>query len=129
MYSGRKTTVLLVEDHQGVRDCLLFMLETSGYDVIAAADGPDALQKVRGCKGRIDLLLSDIRMPKMSGIQLAQKVQLERPETRVLLMSGYAFESLPSAQGWRFLEKPITPQELREEIGAMLQESSMSRRA
>ena len=80
----------------------------------------NALQKFRECTGKIDLLLSDIRMPKMSGIQLALKVQLERPGTPVLLMSGYAVESLPSVQCWGFLEKPITPHELRETVQGML---------
>jgi CheY-like chemotaxis protein len=95
MNPAAQKTVLLVDDDEAVRGLLRYMLEAIGFDVIVAADGPKALQKFRECRGEIDLLLTDIRMPKMSGIQLAQKVQLERPETRVLLMSGSGLETSP----------------------------------
>jgi two-component system, cell cycle sensor histidine kinase and response regulator CckA len=64
MDPASKKTVLLVDDDEAVRDCLLFMLEASGYEVITAANGPEALHKFRECPGKIDLLLSDIQMPK-----------------------------------------------------------------
>jgi two-component SAPR family response regulator len=116
MDPASKKTVLLVDDDEAVRNCLLSMLEASGH-------------KFRECPGKTDLLLSDIRMPKMSGIELALKVQLERPETRILLISGYRLETSPWQCDWRFLENPITPQMLTEEIGAILRGMSMNQGA
>jgi signal transduction histidine kinase len=93
-------TILLVEDEPALREVTSRMLTRHGYRVIAAADGEKALGVARGHEGPIDLLLTDVIMPRMTGPQLAELIQRDRPGTRVLLMSGFAAPVL-NAQGWQ----------------------------
>jgi CheY-like chemotaxis protein len=108
----RSRTVLLVEDESSVRSLATRALETSGYTVLAAADAAEALEHERRCRGAIDLLLSDVIMPGLSGPELAERLLERRPEMRVLFVSGYPSES-PGARsvlppGTSFLQKPFT---------------------
>jgi CheY-like chemotaxis protein len=80
--------VLLVEDDECVRFCVLKLLEVSGFRVLTADDGISALEASRNYSGRIDLLLSDVDMPRMDGVELCRILASERPETKVVLMSG-----------------------------------------
>jgi CheY-like chemotaxis protein len=80
-------TILLAEDEKAVRSFVLPMLLRNGYHVIESVDGLDALEKARQFNGTIHLLLSGVQMPKMTGIELATQLQLERPNIQVLLMS------------------------------------------
>ena len=64
------------------------LLRKAGYNVIDAVDGQDGLYKSREFKGTIRLLISDVEMPNVTGFELARQIQIERPEIRVLLMSG-----------------------------------------
>jgi CheY-like chemotaxis protein len=100
-------TILLAEDEQPVRTFVLAMLQESGYDVITGVDGQDALEKSRQFQGTIHLLLSDVQMPNMTGIELATQIQIDRPDIRVLLMSGMAAGMLLLNEGWQFLPKPF----------------------
>jgi CheY-like chemotaxis protein len=75
-------TILLAEDHHPLRTFVLAMLEGCGYHVIVASDGQGALEKAKQFNGTIDLLLSDIEMPRMTGIELATQFQLDRPPQR-----------------------------------------------
>ena len=83
-------TILLVEDEPMVRETGALALRSRGYHVIEAKDGEDALQVATRHKGTIDLLLTDVRMPRMAGHLLAEKLRLARPGVRVLYMSGNA---------------------------------------
>jgi len=87
--SGRGTTVLVVEDQQAVREMVVDVLAEQGYAVLSAADPDLALAAAAGHPGRIDLLLTDMVMPRMNGRALAQKLLASRPGIAVLLMSGY----------------------------------------
>src|SRR5438270_4201638 len=80
--------VLVAEDEVVVRNIVCFLLNHEGYHVLSAADGQEALALAREYQGPIDLLLTDITMPRMNGIALAEHVIKERPGIRVLLMSG-----------------------------------------
>jgi len=82
-------TILLVEDEIIVRQLVAEILETSGYAVLQAADGPSGLELLRRHSDPIDLLLTDVVMPGMSGPEVAQAVSSMRPGTQVLYMSGY----------------------------------------
>jgi len=82
--------VLLAEDDAAVRSSCERMLVHAGYSVVAAADGPSALQQLTNTTGHFDLLLSDIVMPGMSGTELARRVKDVQPDIAVLFMSGYA---------------------------------------
>jgi two-component system cell cycle sensor histidine kinase/response regulator CckA len=81
-------TILLAEDEQPVRTFVLAMLQQNGYNVIVAVDGQEALNKSRQFTGPIHLLLSDVQMPNMTGIELATQLQIDRPNTRVLFDVG-----------------------------------------
>lgn len=83
-------TVLLVEDQTPVRALLVTTLARHGYHVLAAHDGPDALLKAADYDGPIDLLLTDMVMPNMSGSVLCERLSQMRPEMRVLYTSGHA---------------------------------------
>jgi len=114
-------TVLLAEDEQPVRTFVLAMLQDNGYNVIVAVDGQDALEKSRHFQGTIHLLLSDVQMPNMTGIELATQLQIDRPDIRVLLMSGMAAGMLLLNEGWQFLPKPFMFNLLRERLQHLLQ--------
>ena len=87
---GRSGTVLLVEDSDVVRDVVAHMLKSGGLTVLQASGGEEALALARRRDAPIDLLLTDIVMPEMSGVELADRMEQERPDMRILFMTGYA---------------------------------------
>lgn len=89
---GRSGTILLVEDSDVVRDVIARMLEGDGFTVLPASGGEEALSIARRKDVSIDLLLTDIVMPEMSGVELADRMERECPDTRILFMTGYAEE-------------------------------------
>jgi signal transduction histidine kinase len=115
-------TVLVAEDEQAVRALAIRVLERAGYRVLAAPDGPSALQLLDTGGDDPDLLLTDVRMPGMNGHQLYREVRSRRPRVRVLYMSGYAADELPleEVDPAHFLEKPFSPGDLLERVGAAL---------
>jgi hypothetical protein len=120
--SDSEQTILLVDDHQLFRDSIAALLSKSGYRVIAATNGSDALQKAYEFKGPIHLLVADVEMPGMSGIELAIQLRWARPDTKILLISGYDWRLLAEKYGWPFLGKPFHIDALREGIRKLLAE-------
>jgi two-component system, cell cycle sensor histidine kinase and response regulator CckA len=111
-------TVLLVEDHAAVRDLIRHALEHLGYRVVACADAADALALLRGGTA-VDLLLADLVMPRMTGLDLWDQVHTAWPGLKVLLMSGYAAEAVLNGRlpaGVPFLSKPFTLAQLAASI-------------
>ncbi len=112
---GRRT-ILVVDDEPDLRDVVRRMLGKSGYDVITAADGNEAMEKADAHTGRIDLLITDIMMPEMSGTELAEQLREVRDGMPVLFMSGYAAPVLAEKgtldPGTVLLQKPFRKQEL-----------------
>ena len=106
-------TILVVDDDADVRSFVARLLVNCNYNVLSASCGKEALQQSRDCKHEIHLLLSDFQMPVMSGIDLATALSLERPEIKVLLMSGFTEGMLVLNEGWHFLAKPFIPSQLR----------------
>jgi CheY-like chemotaxis protein len=108
--------VLLVEDERAVREMAARILVRHGYRVVAARHGDDALLAWHELGGRVDVLLTDLRMPGMGGRALAQRLAAERPELPVVMMSGYANDADPVAGAGRgealFLQKPFTAESL-----------------
>ena len=114
-------TILLVEDDAIVRDTVHAILERAGYCVLPAASGKEAIQTESHTKGTIHLLLSDVMMPDMSGPAAAQILKKQRPEMRVILMSGYeGGDMLFLNYGWHFIEKPFLPAKLVERVKDVL---------
>ena len=93
------TTILIAEDDTMVRAVTARVLGAAGYTVIEAANGEQALTIIRGHVGLIDLLVSDVVMPDMGGVELAKRVSSERPEIRILLVSGYNPEGMSVLDG------------------------------
>jgi PAS domain S-box-containing protein len=121
-------TILLVEDEAPVRSVTRQLLERNGYTVLEAADGPAALALVdRGSGGgHVDLLLTDVIMPGMSGRELAGELQARRPDLRVLYMSGYTDDAVVRhgmlEPGLAYLEKPFRPATLLRKVREVLQQ-------
>jgi CheY-like chemotaxis protein len=106
-------TILLVEDEAMVRDLTLEVLRESGYTVIPAERPDEALRISEQNQGPIDLLLTDVVMPGMSGLELAERLKPERPEMKVLYVSGYTADAVVrrgmSDSKTAFLQKPFAP--------------------
>ena len=122
--SDASGTVLLVEDEEQVRVILGRALGAAGYRVLEAGSGPDALDLFRAHADAIDVVLTDIVMPGMSGLALSEALVQERPGTRVLFMSGHAADAV-SLHGFdpsrgRLLHKPFSTQTLCRELRGVL---------
>ncbi|MBI2840029.1 MAG: GAF domain-containing protein [Acidobacteria bacterium] len=117
-------TVLLVEDEASLRSLVREILELDGYFVIEAKDGLDALDVHARYEGRIDLLITDVVMPGMSGRELAERLALLRPRMKVLYTSGYTDDAVLHhgvlAEGTAFLQKPFNREDLARKIRELL---------
>ena len=124
-----KRVILLAEDEKPVRRLLQTILTKAGHDVIVAADGQEALELSRAYSGSIDLVVSDIVMPRMTGRVLAQIIREERPATRILLMSGHTSGVLHEfATSRNFIRKPFIPKNLLDKITELLDRSDVPER-
>jgi CheY-like chemotaxis protein len=121
---GGRETILLVEDEAAVRALAGTLLRGAGYTVLEAGYGDDALRIAEQHGETIDLLVTDVVMPRMSGWALAEQLSARRPGLRVLFVSGYAegIESGggPSPANAAFLQKPFTPDALARAVREVL---------
>ncbi|MCE1204619.1 MAG: ATP-binding protein [Holophagaceae bacterium] len=116
--------ILVVDDEESIRMSLSALLGNLGYAIITAADGPEALQRLQENPEAIDLILTDMTMPKMTGIELAHRAHEIKPATRIVLCSGFSDRLKPEslqAEGIReFVQKPFqisqVAQSLRREL-------------
>jgi PAS domain S-box-containing protein len=115
-------TILIVEDEESVRKLARIILTVQGYTVIEAASGPEALEMVR--KSPVDLLITDVVMPQMSGRELAERFSREHPTMKVLYISGYLDEVMGHHgvidTGLPLLTKPFSPEALTEKVRVVL---------
>jgi two-component system cell cycle sensor histidine kinase/response regulator CckA len=120
---GRET-ILVVEDDPSVRGLVQEALRLSGYEVVVARHGIEALLAGAKHPGPIHLLLTDVAMPQMSGPEVAEKLTVVRPEIKVLYMSGYpdhpVFEQGGVKRDTAFLQKPFTPHILTQRVREVL---------
>jgi DNA-binding NtrC family response regulator len=107
-----KKTLLVVDDDPAILELTSGFLRDD-YNVLTAVSGKEALQTMKDYKGDLSLLLSDFEMPGMSGIELATQLAAERPQLKVLLMSGFPGGTLVLNEGWHFLPKPFVPSQMR----------------
>jgi PAS domain S-box-containing protein len=122
-------TVLLVEDDPAVRSLSREILEMSGYLVLEAADGTEALRIGTQHSGRIELAITDVVMPHMGGRHVVERLRSLRPETRILYMSGYTDDTVlrhgvAKAEA-AFLQKPFTADALTRKVQEVLEEPPM----
>ena len=117
-------TVLVVEDEEALREVTKRIFTRNGYHVITAANGPEALDIVRGHPGEFHLLVTDVVMPHMLGHEVAEKVRAIKPGIKVLFMSGYAQPVLASqgrlGPGMALVEKPFSEADLLAKAGQVL---------
>jgi PAS domain S-box-containing protein len=111
-----EATILLVEDEASVRALLRRTLGEVGYQVIEAEDGEQALRLVEGSEAHIDLLLTDVVMPGMSGVNLCETLRVAHPHLKVLLTSGHTSQDQRLPADSEFIRKPFRPTEL---VGAI----------
>ena len=117
--------VLVAEDDVLVRNVINAVLSRAGYNVLLAADGEEALKISRSYSGPINLLLSDVVMPRLDGVQLANFIRQERPETKALLVSGkMSSEIAEDNTPFSFLRKPFLPAQLTAKIDEIFRDSS-----
>jgi CheY-like chemotaxis protein len=111
MVAGGSETILIAEDEPDLRDLTRIFLEGYGYKVLEAESAAQAIQTADSFKGSIDLLLTDVIMPGMSGAQLAENILTKRPQTRIVYMTGYTDDMVVQHKvlepGVNLLQKPF----------------------
>jgi CheY-like chemotaxis protein len=122
--SALSATILLVEDDAQVRALMQAILKRGGYQVLECADPLEAIERCEQFPERIDLLVTDVVMPKLNGRYLAERVLALRPLTRVIYVSGYSEETISERgvfeEGAVLLKKPVTPTALLERVRSVL---------
>jgi two-component system cell cycle sensor histidine kinase/response regulator CckA len=117
-------TILVVENGEMLRPLICEILRKEGYNVLEAQDGDEALLVWQRYQGPIDLVLTDVVMPNMSGKELVEHLRLLQPEIKVIYMSGYESSILSSGNKFGsdvvFLQKPFRPAELIERVRKIL---------
>ena len=126
-------TVLVVDDEEMVRAIMVQVLQDNGYTVLEASNSLEALRTAQAHTGNIDLLLTDVKMPGMNGLELAARLLSNRPEMTVLYVSGHADSTrqiqLQEGQfiiepGANFLHKPFSPDGLLQKVRHVMEHSA-----
>jgi CheY-like chemotaxis protein len=106
----KETCILLAEDEAVVRNLVGLMLSREGYSVLTANDGQEALELCTSFKAPIHMLLTDVTMPRMTGLELAERVQKKRSDIKVMIMSGETAQTVLKENALdAFLQKPFMP--------------------
>jgi two-component system, cell cycle sensor histidine kinase and response regulator CckA len=114
-------TILVVDDNELVLEVVVAILKAQNFRVLSADSGPAALKLAAETTGTIDLLLSDVEMPEMSGPDLGEALKKTRPDMHVMLMSGWVTGSLLVLNyGWAYIQKPFVPVKLVQMINDVL---------
>jgi len=122
-------TILVVDDNEAVLQMVVTVLERAKFHVLSADSALNALKLAAETKGKIDLLLSDVDMPVMSGPDLGEALKELRPDMHVMLMSGGARgELLVLNYGWAFIQKPFVPVKLVQMIRDVLDSPDRSQK-
>ena len=108
-----KKTILVVDDNESILKVVVLILKRARFNVLSAGSSPEAIRLAQETAVDIDLLLSDVHMPEMSGPDLGEELKRSRPNLRVMLMSGAANGKLLVLNyGWSFIDKPFVPERL-----------------
>jgi PAS domain S-box-containing protein len=125
---GGAETLLIAEDDTSVRNLMKSVLQGSGYYVIEASDGEEAIQKYRGNRDAIQLLILDVIMPRKNGRETYDEIRKTHPAVKALFTSGYTAEIIHKKgileDGVNFLSKPVSPNELLNKVKDLLDSES-----
>jgi two-component system cell cycle sensor histidine kinase/response regulator CckA len=119
---GTRKTVLIVDDEPEIRRVIAVALSSHGYKTIESPSGSEALSRLQqaGLEHGIDIVITDIAMPDMDGVTLAERLAERFPQTRVVLMSGFAEVPLSRIENlrsrWAFVAKPFSLRKLMEAV-------------
>lgn len=117
-------SVLVVDDDDDVREIVAEVIQDEGVEVLEAASAQEALELLSNPETRFDLIVTDIRMPGMDGLEMAKAIEEKWPGTQVLFMTGFAGELLadrrPPLSREHLLRKPFTLVELTERVHDLL---------
>jgi DNA-binding NtrC family response regulator len=110
---GQLETILVVDDNPYVLSAVVAILQSANFQVLSADNGANAIELAKQTEGQIDLLLSDVDMPLMSGPDLGETLKKARPDMHVMLMSGGSNGNLLVLNyGWAFIQKPFVSTKL-----------------
>jgi len=117
--------ILIAEDDMQIRILLMELLKNEGYTVFAAEDGEQAVQLYGENKSNIQLLLLDLGLPKMTGVEVFKKIRSEKPDIKIIAMSGWGqretVDELYKEGINNFIQKPYKPAEIIESVRTILQ--------
>ena len=118
---GTIETILVVDDNEVVLKIVVAILKAQSFQVLSAENGPAALKLAEKTAGTINLLLSDVEMPGMSGPALGDVLTKARPDMHVMLMSGWLTGNLPVfSREWAYIQKPFVPVKLVQMVNEVL---------
>ncbi len=127
---GGTETILVVEDEPALRELTCTLLEDSGYIVLESSGVDDAIRTAKDMQRQIDLLLTDVVMPRLDGRELASQLAALRPNLKVLYMSGYTDDVIAHrgvlAQGTLLVQKPFTRNKLLQKVREALDFQAVS---
>ena len=112
--------ILVVDDDEVIRNFVSRLLTRDSYHVVVAGTGDEALRLSKDHQGTIHLLISNIQMPGITGVELGSRLSQERAELKVMLMSGFSAGMLVLNEGWHFLHKPFVPSQLLNIVRSVL---------
>jgi two-component system cell cycle sensor histidine kinase/response regulator CckA len=111
--TGNLETILVVDDNETLLKCVVAALKRANFQVLSADNGANAIEVAKETEGKIDMLLSDVDMPLMSGPDLGETLKKTRPDLRVMFMSGGVDGNLLVLNyGWAFIRKPFVAAKL-----------------
>jgi DNA-binding response OmpR family regulator len=126
---GTIETILVVDDTETILKLVVAFLEDANFVVLSADSGENAIKLATQTDRKIDLLLSDVQMPHISGPTLCQTLKEARPEMQVMLMTGLPNgDQLSQHFGWALIQKPFAPKELVEMVKTVLRKTEGSNR-
>ena len=112
--------ILVVDDESAVLRLITTLLTTSGYETLGAINGREAFALFKEHENEVSLLITDIIMPEMDGVELAVQIRRLRPNLPVIFVSGFCEKIPDSFQKWEGLDKPFRPSEMLKKVANML---------
>ena len=114
--------ILVAEDETSIRSLVSLVLTSAGHQVLSAANGLEAVALFRSFSSSIDLIITDLVMPVMDGYELVRMIRHDRPEAKIICMTGYSDRHFP--EGTTPLLKPFLPAQLRQIVDRVFHDPS-----